>query len=75
MAIISTITKIQCKMLLDNGTDAQGNVVTVSNTFPTVSVSGYTDEKFNAIAQAVRPCLVNTLYSLQKLEYKDVEEE
>lgn len=75
MAIISTITKIQPRINLDNGTSASGNVMTVRTGFPTVSLSGYTDEKFYAVAEAVRPCLNHTIYSLDKVITYDVEEE
>lgn len=71
----STVEKIQCRIKLDNGTDAQGNVKTLSVSFPTVSVSGYTDARFLAVSQAVQPCLTHTIYSLEKITTEGVEDE
>ena len=75
MAVISTISKIQPRINLDNGTSASGNVLTVRTGFPEVSLSGYTDEKFYAVAEAVGPCLSHTIYSLDKVVTYEVEEE
>lgn len=70
----STVTKIQCKVLLDNGVDAKGNVKTVSISLPTVSRTGYTDARFIAVSEALEPCLDKTVYALNKVETSTVEE-
>lgn len=75
MAVIETLTKRVFRMKLDNGTDDKGNVKTVNNTFPTLSISGWDMDKAMAISNAVRPCLSHTVYSHELVDTKDVEEE
>lgn len=70
----TTISKVQCKLLLDNGTDAQGNVKTVSVSYPSISPTGYTDAKALAIATAAEDCLTKSVYSVQKITYEAVSE-
>lgn len=75
MAVIETLTKRVFRMKLNNGTDDKGNVKTVNDTFPTLSISGWDMDKAVAISHAVSPCLARTVYSLELVDTKDVEEE
>lgn len=75
MATTSTITKINFRLLLDNGTTASGDVRTVTVTLPMISVSGYTDEKAMAIANALEPLLSKSIYVCNKVVTSRVDEE
>ena len=66
MAVTSTLEKAVVKMLLNNGTDASGNVKTVSVNLGSLSPTGYDDTKAMAVVTAVAACLSKTLYSVQK---------
>ncbi len=66
MAVTSTMTRVAVKMLLNNGTDASGNIKTVSVSLGSLSVTGYDDTKAMAVIAAIGPCLTKSVYSVKK---------
>lgn len=75
MAITQTVTKINFRINLDNGTDADGNVKTVAVSLPALSVSGYDDAKAIAVATALDNLLTKTIYSFSKVVTTTLAEE
>lgn len=74
MAATSTITKIQVRLQLDNGTTASGDVRTVAVTFPTISVSGYDPTKALNIANAAESVLSKSVYVVEDIKTGRVDE-
>lgn len=74
MAATSTVTKIQVKLQLDNGTTASGNVKTVAVTFPNISVSGYDPTKALNIANAAEDVLSKSIYVVEDIKTGRVDE-
>lgn len=70
----TTLRKIAFRVLLDNGTDAQGNVKTVGISFPALSNSGYDAAKALAIANALEGCLTKSIYSCEQVNTSSVTE-
>lgn len=66
MAVTSTMTRVTVKMLLNNGTDASGNIKTVSVSLGALSTTGYDDDKAMAVVAAIEPCLTKSVYSTKK---------
>lgn len=63
MAYIETNTKNACNMLLNMGTDAQGNTTTKSVSLGTLS-DNWDVSKAAACADAIENCLAHTMSSL-----------
>ncbi len=72
----ATVTrdKVQFKINLDNGTDALGNVKTVSINLGNLSNTGYNVDKALAITDLLEPILTKTIYSLSEVITNKVEE-
>lgn len=61
-----SVEKLAAKMLLNNGTDAQGNVKTVSVSLPSLLPTA-TNEQILAIADKAEDILTKTVVKLQKV--------
>lgn len=68
MAITTRLDKVAIKMLLNNGTSADGTVKTVSVGLGTLNKDAYDAEKAIAIVDAIEPCLTKTVYSVQEVK-------
>lgn len=68
MAVTSTLKKVSVNVKLDNGTDAQGNVKTVSVPLGNLSVQNFDAEKAMAVVTLLEDCLLKSVYSVEKVE-------
>ena len=75
MAVITSTKKISVNVKLDNGTDEKGNVRTVNLGLGNLSLSGFDAEKAMAVVDLIKPCLCHTVYSVEKVEVSELEEE
>ena len=62
----NTITKIALAVVLDDGTDSQGNQMTVNESFPTLNRTNYDDDKALTIIGALEPCLSKSVTNIRK---------
>lgn len=67
MAVVTQLENIAVKMLLNNGTDAQGNTKTVSVNLGSLSTTGYDATKVLAVVDAVENCLSKTISAVQEV--------
>lgn len=67
MAVTTQLENIAVKMLLNNGTDAQGNTKTVSVNLGSLSTTGYDATKVLAVVDAVENCLSKTISAVQEV--------
>lgn len=67
MAVVTQLENIAVKMLLNNGTDAQGNTKTVSVNLGSLSPTGYDATKVLAVVDAVENCLSKTISAVQEV--------
>ncbi len=74
MAVTSTLKKVSVNVKLDNGTDALGNVKTVSVNLGNLSVQNFDAAKAMAIVNLLEPCFTKTVYSVEKVEVSTLEE-
>ena len=65
---IATVKSIRVSILLDNGTDSQGNVKTVNVQLGNMSETNFDDDKALAVVSALAPCLRKTVISVEKTE-------
>ena len=65
MAVTERMEKNVARMLLNNGTDTQGNVTTVTVNLGTLSDTGWDAEKAFNIMEAIEACLTKTIYQKQ----------
>lgn len=59
------LEKIQAYMLLNNGTDSQGNVKTVKVNMGQMEVGSFEDSKYLAVADKLENILTKTLVNTQ----------
>lgn len=71
MAVTNTLTRVNVKMLLNNGTDpSTGEIKTVSVSLGSLSTTGYDDAKMMSVVSALNPLLTKSVYSVKKtMEY------
>ena len=62
-----TIRKVVGKVLLANGRDPEGNVVTVNLNMPSFSKDGYDDDDYLEIVDALEPCLSKSVEGVTKV--------
>lgn len=62
MATLTPLTR-KATMKLQNGTDASGNVKTVSLNLGSLDVANWDANKAMAIMTALQPCLSKTIYT------------
>lgn len=67
MAVDATPRKVSVSMLLNNGLDEGGNVKTVTQSLPTISMAGYTGDLANS-----RQKVVNVITAFEDLLSKSV---
>ena len=75
MAVITTLEKIAVKMLLNNGTDSQGNLKTVGVSLGSLSTSGYDASKVLAVVDAIEGCLTKTVSYVQEVRTSTLTED
>lgn len=68
----TALKKVSVQMRLNNGTDSQGNVKTVSLNIGTLSTSGYNADKALAISQLISPCLAKSLVSVDEVKVSTI---
>lgn len=74
MAVSATISKVQGKIKLNNGTDPESGIVqTVSQSLPTLATTA-TDEQIYTVVEAVAPLLSKAVYSVQAIRTTDLTE-
>lgn len=61
---VERITARTARLLIDDGTDTQGNAKTANVNVTGLSVSGWDGDKFIAVASALEQCLDSTLNSI-----------
>lgn len=61
----TTIKKVACRVQLENGTDAEGNIKLVSQSIGTLGKDVFNADKALAIVQALGPCLSKTINSTE----------
>ena len=66
MAAVNTPKKVAVSVKLNNGTDSDGNVVTVGISLGTLNLSGYDDDKALAVVSSLEACLAKEVYSVDK---------
>ena len=67
MAVTTTLDKIAVRMNLNNGTDSQGNVKTVSQNLGSLNPTNYDAQKVMNIVNGLVPCLTKSVYSVQEV--------
>ena len=67
MAVNTTLDKIAVKMNLNNGTDSQGKVKTVSQNLGSLNPTNYDAQKVMNIVEGLVPCLTKSIYSVQEV--------
>ena len=65
---IAIVKSIRVSILLDNGTDSQGNVKTVNVQLGNLSETNFDDDKALAVVSVLGPCLSKTVVSVEKTE-------
>ena len=66
MAVSRTLTKQAIRLKLNNGTDSQGRIQTVSLSMPKLTTgNGYTDDKAMAVIDLLEACLSKTISSTE----------
>lgn len=65
MAITETALKDAVSMKLNNGTDASGNIKTVSVSIGSLSTASYDNSKAMAVVNAISPCLSKGVYEVR----------
>lgn len=63
-----TLKKVVCNVMVENGTDAEGNIKLVSFSLGSLSKDNFDADKALAIVTALRPCLSKTVNSTNKIE-------
>ena len=66
MASVTT-RKVVGKVLLANGRDPEGNIVTVNLNMPSFSKDGYDDNNYLEIVDALEPCLSKSVEGVTKV--------
>lgn len=61
----TTIKKVACRVQLENGTDAEGNIKLVSQSIGTLTKDAFDADKALAIVAALGPCLSKTINSTE----------
>lgn len=54
-----------CKVLIENGTDSEGNIKTTSQSIGALSTERWNGDKALAIVSALAPCLASTVESVE----------
>ena len=67
MAVTVTLDKVAVKMNLNNGTDSQGKVKTVSQNLGSLNPTNYDAQKVMNIVEGLVPCLTKSVYSVQEV--------
>lgn len=63
---------VNARLVLENGTDSDGNLKLVKQSIQDVSEEGYTDSKFMSIVAAMGPVLSKTISYAQKVMTYDI---
>ena len=68
MPVVSEVSSLSVSLRLNNGYDSNGNVATVSVSLPAINCNNFDPQKAYNIVNLVEPCLLKSLFSVQKLE-------
>lgn len=63
-----TIKKVACNVMVETGTDAEGNIKTASVSLGTLSKDSWNADKALAIVSALGPCLSKSINSTDKVQ-------
>ena len=69
MAVEAEVTKVQAKLQLNNGTDADGNIKTVTISMPALSTTA-TPTQILTVVEELTPLLTKSVYGTQKVTYE-----
>ena len=75
MSAVSTRNSVKVNIKLNNGTDSDGKVQTLSVNLGKLSNDNYTDQKAWNVKSALEPCLDKPVYVVQKTEVSTLTEE
>ncbi len=64
----TALNKVSVSVVLEDGTDAKGNLKTTSISLGTLDKDNFNADKALAIVSLLEPCLSKTLYSVRKTE-------
>lgn len=64
---VETRKKVACNVVLENGTDSEGNLKTVNLSLGALSKDSWNADKALAIVQALGPCLNKTINNVQEV--------
>lgn len=70
MAVVLEDKRVAVAIKLNNGTDSEGNIKTVSTSLGTLSTSGFDAQKAQNIINALAPCLSKVVYSRELTQVK-----
>lgn len=68
----STLKKVSVSVRLDNGTDADGNTITVGLGLGSINKDTFNADKVLAIVGVLEPCLNKTVDSVEKTEVSTI---
>lgn len=66
------LSKIACRLLLNNGTSSGGTAKTVTVNYPNISRTGYTADRAFTIATLMEPCLAKTINAIQSVKTSSI---
>lgn len=70
----TTVTNVQSYMLLNNGTDTQGNVKTVRQSIGSIDKDNWDADKALAIVDKLENCLSKGVYKTQVVQTSTISE-
>lgn len=71
MAVTETTTKVQGKIVLNNGTDSSGNIKTVTISMPELSTTATATQIYDAVTN-LSPLLTKTVYILRRVSTSEI---
>lgn len=75
MSYSETVEKEACNMLLNNGTDSQGNIKTVTQSLGSLNKNNWNADKVGAVASALERCLSKTISALRHVRTTTMRED
>ncbi len=72
MPATTTVTKIACNILVNNGTTQTGAIKTATVSLGSINKDAFDADKAYAIAEVVATCLTKALYDIRKVETSSI---
>lgn len=72
MAVTTTVTKIACNILLNNGTTKTGSIKTATVSLGAINKDAFDADKAYAVAEVVATCLTKALCDIRKVETSSI---